>query len=269
MFVAHFQLALVLVGFHEEALFDVKQHGEVLEQPRLLGRHLDMRERPRRRPQLALEVEKLVAVGPGTQDSCVRAHLSAVFCLHALDVAVLDHQLRDVRHDELGAQSLRLGRATHQRFARVNPPGARGLVQALPGREVSRQHALGHGLSERLGVFELHKLLVDVRSLAVVELLQPILRACRHNVPRVMIVGGEDRVRGPPLRRGGEECFGHPRLVVAVGELSLLDDLVDIVSRGDGRRHGVRVDECDVRVPAPREVQGRAAAPCPSSYDQD
>lgn len=58
-----------------------------------------------------------------------------------------------------------------------------------------------------------------------------------------------------------------PTLVVIV--ITVLHDFVDIVPRRDGRGNGVRVENGDVFVASPGEVQGRRTAPGPGADDEE
>lgn len=49
----------------------------------------------------------------------------------------------------------------------------------------------------------------------------------------------------------------------------MLHDLIDIVARRDGRRHRVRVQDGDMLVSSTGEMEGRGAAPCAGSDDED
>lgn len=267
--VAHLELVLILVRLHEESLFDVKQHRQVLEQPGLLGRHLDVSQRPRRRSQLALEVEQLITVRSSAHDRGVCSDLSPVLGLDPLDVPVLKKQRRHLGHHIFCPESLRLLGARNQGLPGMHPARSGAFVQALPSGKATREHSLRHRLPKRLGVRQLHELLVDVGPLTVVELSEAVLGTGGHDVPRVMIVRFEYWVRRPPLVRGVEQGLGYVRLVVALGENPLLDDFIHVVACRDWRWHCVRVDERHVRVSSAHEVQGRAIAPgaCPNYED--
>lgn len=61
---------------------------------------------------------------------------------------------------------------------------------------------------------------------------------------------------------------GKPTLIVVI-VITVLHDLVDVVSCRNGRGDGIRVEDRHVFVASTGEVEGRGAAPGASADDED